>query len=1020
MTLFGRLFVSLTAAVMASGHGFAEEIDFERDIRPIFSENCTICHGPDDQKGGLRLTGIEFADKKLKSGNIAVLPGHPERSALVSRINATDPDDIMPPPGKAPPLTEQEKRLLSEWIREGAVWPKHWAYTRLERPAPPPVKNETWIANPIDHFVLARLEDSSVTPSPPADNNTLIRRLFCDLIGLVPTAEQLDHYNELLKARHETGLDQLIDDLLASRHFGERWGRHWLDKARYADSDGYEKDNGRPNAWRYRDWVIEAINNDMPFDQFTIEQFGGDLLAKPTPDQFLATAFNRQTLTNTEGGTDQEQWRVAAVMDRVETMGSVWLGLTLTCARCHTHKYDEITQHEYYRLFTYFNNGDESTVHVPRSKTEWATYEKALLEHQDEIDRLRVELRKARENLKHNLPKLEKNARKLLKSADAVEVPGFQSPRLDKIKGPKGVTFSRNDDGSVTAGGENPDIATYSVRGTFPSGKAYGIRLETLPVDSHPARGPGRVKHGNFVLNHIQLLTGDDDIPVIFSGAEADHSQDGWPVSNALDPNSKVGKDGNGWAIGDQYGKPHSATFAFEQPLVADNPRPFTLKLVQNYGNQHTIGRFRLSVLTTPTVIAVPKNVRSLIAAGPDKRKAEEATTLLDFFEKSHPEAERLRRALASIEARLPAKPEMKVRIVRERTKDRRATHVFHRGEFKQPGDRVSAGTPEVLPPIKHRKGSDGDRLDLARWLVSGENPLPPRMTANQIWTHLFGRGLVTTLSDFGVRGERPSHPALLNWLAAEFVNNGWSRKQLIKTIVTSNTYRQASHHRPELRELDPKNNLLARQNRFRVDAELIRDFSLGVAGLLSAKVGGPSVFPPIPDGVADVNYNSAFKWKTSPGPDKFRRGIYTYFKRTAPHPNLTTFDCPDSNVTCVQRTRSNTPLAALITLNNGTFAEAARGLAGRLLREKPATNVKNRIEYAFRICLSRPPTPAERDRLEELFSQSHEWYANNEAAARAFAVADETADDAAAVETAAWAATVRVLLNLDEFLTRN
>ena len=698
-----------------------EAADFERTIQPIFAEKCMLCHGPDDAKGGLRLTSLDSAQRALDSGDHAIVAGKPEASALITRIDSTDPERVMPPPGKAEALTATERAHLRQWVAEGAEWPEHWAYTLLRRPKQPPVSSAAWVKNPIDAFVMARLDQETITPAPEADTITLIRRLYYDLIGLPPSLEDVQRYENAISQDREKGLRRLVDNLLANKHFGERWGRHWLDIARYADSDGYEKDNGRPDAWKFRDWVIDAINHDVPFDQFTTEQFAGDLLNEPQHEQMIATAFNRQTLTNTEGGTDKEQWRVAAVMDRVETMGSAWLGLTLTCARCHTHKFDQITHHEYYKLFAYFNNGDEATV-------------------------------EASEN------------------------------------------------------------------------------------------------------------------------------------------------------------------------------------------------------------------------------------------------------------------PKLKVRVLKEREDKRRATHVFRRGEFKQPLDEVQAGVLSSLPQITHRESSAGDRLDLARWLVNGENPLPPRVQANQVWTHLFGQGLVTTLTDFGVRGARPSHPHLLDWLAAEFIDLGWSRKQLIKTIVLSNTYQQSSHHRPELSDLDVKNRLLARQNRFRVEAEIVRDLSLSVAGLLAEDVGGPSVFPAMPAGVSEVNYNSSFKWKVSPGKDRYRRGLYTYFKRTAPHPNLTTFDCPDSNVTCVKRTRSNTPLAALITLNNATFAEAATSLARRLLSEKPSGTASERLGHAFQLCLSRVPKPEESAELQRLFETSKAWYAAH----------PEDANSLGGEEVASLTATVRVLLNLDEFLTRN
>ena len=1008
----GALAASITIAAAAAIYARGG-VDFERDIRPILAEKCALCHGPDEQKGGLQLTGPELAGEKLKSGNVAIVPGRVEDSALMARVHSEDPDEVMPPPGKAEPLTGIEKDLLSRWIASGAEWPEHWAYAPLAKEAAPVVKQAGWVSSPIDAFVLANLEEAKIPPSPPADSTTLIRRLFYDLIGLPPTLSQLTHYQQALHSDPKAGLVLLIDELLASDHFGERWGRHWLDKARYADSDGYEKDNNRPDAWRYRDWVIDAINRDLPLDQFTIEQFAGDLLDDANPNQLLATAFNRQTLTNTEGGTDREQWRVAAVMDRVETMGSVWMGLTLTCARCHTHKYDLITQREYYQIFAYFNNGDESNGKVPRSHREWTDYLEARADHEQTFAELEADLARHQEALVAHLPEWERKVQSLIARTRDGEDPKIAPVITGKTNGPKGVTFTNQNDGSILVGGENPDKATYTITGLLPPGVVTGLRIEVLPDDSLAGRGPGRADNGNFVLSNIELTTGGKSLS--FAGAEATHSQKGWAVTEALDD---PGED-SGWGIAKEFGKAHHAHFAFTAPQENEQAIPFTLVLAQDHGKKHTIGRFRLAALTSPTLIGYPADILSILAKEDNQRSTRERDRLLAHLQKTDPRSGPLAAKLEAARRKAPKPPEMNARIMRERKKNRRSTHILHRGEFKQPAEVVQPGTLATLPPITHREGSPGDRLDLARWLVSGRNPLPPRVLANQIWTHLFGEGLVTTLNDFGVRGARPSHPALLDWIAGELIRNGWSRKKLIKTIALSSTYRQSSNHRPELRETDPKNRLLGRQNRFRVEAEIVRDISLHAAGLLAPDVGGVSVFPPLPSGVKELNYNSAFKWTVSPGRNKYRRGIYTYFKRTAPHPNLMTFDCPDSNVTSVQRTRSNTPLAALITLNNSTFSEAARSLAKRVLSSRDFQTDRGRITHAFRLCLSRPPDDPELSRLLRLLEAARSWYSTHpEDTARM--IPGALPEGITRPEWASYSATVRVILNLDEFLTRN
>ncbi len=995
---------------------FAAPVDFEKEIRPILAEKCTLCHGPDEAKAGLRLTGIEPSTRVLDSGHRGIVPGEPEHSEVLDRMRSIDPEEHMPPPDKGEPLTVAEIAVFERWIAEGAIWPKHWSFAKLRQPDPPTVKDGVWGKHPIDAFVLGRLEEEGIAPSPEADPKTLIRRLFCDLTGLPPTPEQVDDHFARIEADRETGLARLVEDLLASPAFGERWGRHWLDRARYADSDGYEKDNHRPDAWRYRDWVIAAINEDMPFDRFTIEQFAGDLLANPTTNQLLATAFHRQTLTNTEGGTDKEQWRVAAVMDRVETMGSVWLGLTLTCARCHTHKYDPITQREYYSLFAYFNNADEVSVKIPESIKSWERYQAALTAHEREEREIANRLDAARSDLEGSLGEWEERFTALLAAAKAVKDPGWVALPIDSFAAPKGVQFARENDGSIIVGGENPATAVYTVTLRLPAGRFTGLRLEVLPDDSLGGKGPGRTKHGNFVLNRIEAtVKGRGEILV--ADAAADYSQKNWNVLDLLAGNSPGGTAGKGWAVGGATGTGHHLDLGFAEPLVLSAETAVTLTLIQNYGAQHTLGRFRFHALTTPTALALPAEVRRVLEKPVVLLDSQDRTILAAYAARLDAKTRPLLAEAAAHARKRPVAPEMDVRVIGERHAERRTTHLLHRGEFKQPRDTVAPGSLWALPPVKLR-GDGGDRLDLARWLVGGENPLPPRVVANDLWAQLFGEGLVATPEDFGVRGDRPTHPELLDWLAAELIAKGWSRKALIREIVLTNTYRQSSSVRPDLLERDPKNQLLARQNRFRVEAEIVRDFSLAAAGLLSPRVGGPSVFPPIPDGVADVNYNSAFKWKTSEGADRYRRGLYTYFKRTAPHPSLLSFDCPDSNVTSVRRSRSNTPIAALVTLNSVPFVEAAQGLARRVLSEQPNDEDASRLRRAFRICLAREPHDGERDRLQRLLDTSRAWY--DQRGEEAEALAGPLNPPGVDVrESAAWTATVRVLLNLDEFLTR-
>ena len=830
------LIVSVVTLVIGSSLDAGESSpSFEKEVLPILSEHCFDCHGPDEnqRKSGLRLDTLEAAVAVAKSGLSAIVPGRPRESELLARIKSEDPDDVMPPRKHGEPLDESQIAVLEAWIAAGAKYTLHWAYRPIQKPPVPVITTVGHSQNPIDAFVLAQLGDKGVKASPSANRYELIKRLYYDLLGLLPRPDEV---NAFVHDERPDAYERLVERLLKSEHFGERWGRHWLDKARYADSDGYEKDNPRPHAWKYRDWVIRAINDDLPFDQFTIQQLAGDLLPEGTDEQFLATAFHRQTLTNTEGGTNREQWRVAAVMDRTETTGSVWLGLTVGCARCHTHKYDPITHREYYQLYSFFNNGDETTRKMPKSLAALREYEQSKPGYDAEWAALSEAIKERKEML--------------------------SSGQVDWEK---------------------------TLKDSLEAGKAEG-------------------------------------------------------VSDAL-----------------------------KAALVKPN----------------------------------------------DERGKKEKQLIQEAFYRDDEALLSLEKTAKELKKTEPASPYLNIRVVTQRVKDPRQTHILERGEFTKPLDAVSPGVLSVLPPIRSRRAdADPDRLDFARWLVSGENPLTPRVIVNHVWANLFGQGLVATRNDFGVRGELPSHPALLDHLALTFVERGWSRKELIRYIVSSGTYRQSSRHRPELQERDPKNRWLARQNRFRVEAEIVRDLYLDAAELLSRKVGGPSVFPPTSKDVVALTYNSSVRWNVSPGEDRYRRGLYTFFKRTAPHPNLMTFDCPDSNTTCIERNRSNTPLAALATLNNEVFVEAARGLARRV-RGLPAEHDRDRLRAAMLIATIREAEESELDALEALLEEAKEYYSEHrDDAAKLAGVSDGSANDVR--ELAAWTACVRVILNLDEVITRS
>ena len=993
--------------------------DFDRDVRPIFAEHCLECHSMDKAKGGLALISRDEAIKKLKSGHQAVSPGKPDTSELIARMMSSDPEEQMPPKEHRDkrPLSGSEVETLKQWITAGAEWQPHWAYQPVRKTQDMKLQGAGPGSSPIDSFIREKLKEAGLQPSPEADRITLIRRVWYDLLGLPPTPERVDAF---VNDKSPTAYEKIVDEALASQHFGERWGRHWLDMARYADSDGYEKDNPRKDAWRYRDWVIQAVNNDLPFDQFTIEQIAGDLLPNATADQILATAFHRQTLTNTEGGTDQEQFRVEACFDRTETTGAVWLGLTVGCARCHSHKYDQLTQKEYYQLFAYYNNGDEVTRQVPTSATAWEEYEKKNGAEAKKLAALQKKVDEARAGLRDRLPDWEKSVQPRLAEARAKSVKATFAPLdIRSVSSVSKTAFKKLGDGSYLASGKTPKTDTYALEIDSWDGTLTALQLEVLPDESLPGKGPGRSKNGNFVLSEVKLSVGVSPelaVSVPLHSPKADVTQKRFDADQVSDGNAQTG-----WAIAGFLGKPHQLTLQLSRAIAPAKGQKLFLKLEQNFAaGDHLIGRFRLLGSSDVTVESIaPPAVVKVLDEEPNRRNPALIPPLYAWLEKVDPAFVAASSALELAQQTLPKPPLMDVRVIAQRGANPRVTKLLHRGEFLNPTDEVQPDTFTILPKTSPRDEAKPDRLDLARWLVSKENPLTPRVTVNHIWARLFGEGLVRTVADFGVRGERPSHPELLDWLAATFMENGWSRKQLLKTIMMSATYRQSSAIAEDAKspiELDPQNRLLWRQNRLRVEGEIVRDLHLAASGLLSPKIGGPSVFPPMPPDIANLSYANNFKWTTSAGEDRYRRGMYTFFKRTAPHPDLTTFDCPDANLTNVKRTVSDTPLQALTTLNAESFAEAARALAKRVLSE-PLTNDDERLARAFRLCVSRVPDSREIKALRDLLRDSRAWYEKHAEDAKALITTEDKA--VPAKEHAAWTATVRMILNMDEVITR-
>ena len=996
-------------------------VDFARDIQPILEERCYRCHGPEEQKNGLRLDVKAEALRGGESGRV-IIPGDSESSLLYQFVAGLDPDTSMPAEGD--PVTTAELVLIKRWIDEGAQWPdetqalaasmeravesNHWSFRPIQRPPVPAVRNGDWARSPIDHFVLARLEGEGITPSPEADRTALIRRLSLDLVGLPPTPAEV---NDFVNDPSPYAYERVVSRLLASPHFGEHWGRHWLDLARYADSDGFEKDEVRPHAWRYRQWVIDSLNRDMPYDQFVIEQLAGDLLPGATLEQQVATGFHRNTLTNREGGVDVEQFRVEQIVDRVNTTAAVFMGLTMACAQCHNHKFDPLTQREYYGLFAFFNGGMEKDIPAPLD-SEVTLYARTLENFEKRQHELQEAISKYEPELEARLPEWEAQL-----SEDLSEVTwSWLEPASMSSAG--GATFTRLEDGSILVGGNSPVVDTYTVVVTTRLEDITGFRLEVLTDPSLPRTGPGRAHHGNFILSEFLVNVSKLSSPaakrvVRLVDAWTDFWEEGWPISEAIDGDPTTGWSIDAWR---GYNENRSAVFVTDEAVGHPDGTTLTFTFDHQYGTSHAIGRFRLFAATGAREhLTVTPSIPRILATTPEERTQEQNKELLEYFGTFDPKMRELRTAL---EAHENAKPELNAtyaQIIVENPEQPK-THIHIRGDFLRKGEEVHPHTPAILPPLVPRSGS-ANRLDLARWLMHPDHPLTSRVAANRVWEHIFGRGLVYTSEDFGTRGETPSHPDLLDWLATQYMAKGWSTKEMIKLIVSSATYRQVSRARPDLLDRDPMNNLLARQNRFRVKAETIRDLFLSCSGLLNLAVGGPSVRPPLPAGVAELGFADSVKWRESQGANQYRRGIYIHFQRTVPYPMLMTFDCPDSNVTAIRRARSNTPLQALTLLNDPVFFECAQALGRRVFNEA-AGNVKEGIRHAFRLCLAREPDAQEMDRLVELWKAEFDALSGN--GETALGIAGRYLPEGAQPEQVApWITLGRAIMNLDEFVTR-
>jgi len=1048
MVLRAAAWLPMTLALAAMAFGAAPAsaaVDYERDVLPILKQQCYECHDGRKQTAALRLDLRARAIKGGESGDLGIVASKPAESSLFQRVASTDPDVRMPPEG--PGLSPREIATLKEWIESGAAWPdalagdenaalKHWAFHPPVRPAVP-ADPTGWSRNPIDNFVRLKLEQEGLAPSPEADRATLLRRLSLDLIGLPPTLDELDAFEA---DDSPNALSKQVERLLSSPHYGERWGRTWLDAARYADSDGFEKDKPR-FVWFYRDWVVNALNRDLPYDQFVIEQMAGDLLPNATQDQVVATGFLRNSMINEEGGVDPEQFRMEAMFDRMDAIGKSILGLTVQCAQCHDHKYDPISHADYYRLFAFLNNSTEGST---------AVYSPDDLRKKAELRRKVAEIET---DLKHTASDWEQR----LAAWEAALPPEpkwtMARPELDTSGGQKHYLL---DDSSILAQGYAPTKSTTDFSCAIPDvPEIKAIRLELLNDPNLPLSGPGRAINGlcaltEFMVDVSSPEPGVKPTKVKFIKAIADAN----PAEAELDPMfaDKTNKrrvtgpiafaiDGDpltAWGIDIGAGRsnvPRTAVFVPEKPIANPAGTRLTFRLAQNHGgwnsddNQtNNLGRFRLSVTGDALVeeACVPTAVRDILNVAAGQRSPAQVDVLFSHWRTTVPE---FKPRNDEIEALWQSHPRPSSQLVLRERQEPRVTHMLKRGDFLKPAEAVEPGVPAFLGALPDNSGKD--RMALARWMTARENPTAARSIVNRIWQSDFGVGLVATSEDFGVQSEPPSHPELLDWLAVELMEPShgapggapWSLKHIHRLIVHSATYRQSSKVSPELAIRDPYNRLLARGARFRVDAELVRDISLAASGLLNRETGGRPVHPPLPEFMLQppVSYGPK-TWKEDTGTQRYRRALYTFRFRSIPYPVLQAFDAPNGDFSCVRRARSNTPLQALMTLNEPVFMECARAMAKSLLES--SGDESQRIRKAFRQCTSRWPSDDEQRVLTDLWRRENERFAGDDKAAWE-AAADDPAHPpvlppgSTPAQAAAWTAVSRVLLNLDETISR-
>ncbi len=1042
----------------------AATYDFANDIKPLLETACIRCHAGIKPKG---LFSLETREKLLKGGkdDKAIIVGESAKSPLIRYVAGLEDDMEMPPKGKGTALTSQQIALLRVWIDQGAKWPDdiklvapisddekndaktaadvpakaapkvnrdHWSFKSPIKPALPALqKYVDDVKSPIDAFILNRLEKEGLAPSAEASKLTLLRRLSLDLIGLPPTLDDVDRY---IADTSPDAYKTQVERLLASPQYGERWARHWLDAARYADSDGFEKDKPR-FAWAYRDWVIQAFNRNIPYDQFVIEQLAGDELPNPTQDQFVATGFLRNSMINEEGGVHPEQFRMEAMFDRMDAIGKSVMGLSINCCQCHNHKFDPFTQEEYFRLFAFLNNDHEAStaVYMPDQLMQKADLMRQITELESGLQHTTPDwkdrMAKWEESIKNNQPEWT-----------------ILRPEVDDIS-TGGQRYLPTPDGSLFACGYQPTKHTVKLTAKTDLKNIAAFRLELLTDPNLPLNGPGRSFKGTCALTEFSVEAqpaGGKNEKIKFVKATADYGDAPetpleidftdksnkkrltGPVDYAID-----GKDETAWGIDQgpvRRNSPRKAVFNAEKPIPNEPGTTLTLYLKQNHGGWNSddlmannLGKVRLSVTSATDAVAdpLPKDVRESLAIPMDKRSPAQITAEFTYWRTT---VAQWKDTNAKIEALWKQHPNPATQAVLQERTETRDTFMLKRGDQFKPLNKVTAGVPASLNPLP--PGAPLTRLTFARWLVDKKSPTAARSWVNRVWQSYFGTGIVSTSEDLGSQCEPPTHPELLDWLACEFMDSGWDIKALHRLIVNSATYKQSSVVTPDAYAKDQYNRLLARGPRFRVEGEIVRDIELSVSGLINLKMGGRSVMPPAPAFlfVAPASY-APFPWIDETGAEKYRRSVYTYRRRSTPFPFLQTFDTPEGNTSCVRRARSNTPLQALMTLNETLSIEAAQALAQRALLDGGTTDA-DRVAYAFRRTLNRAPDASESKSLLDVLAKQRQRL--NEGTINALEIAagkgakpEALPKGLDAKECAAYTIVARVLLNLDETITK-